>query len=234
MLSHTLLLAIADDERRAFLAAQLDADGHTVYEADDRAGAVAKLSTHPVTMTILGELEEARSATALLRDVREANAYPRVHPAQPIITLGASDELTALRAYDSGSDHHLASDVSYLLLRSVLGALARRSAGELTSRHLYVGELHIDTAARRADVDGTPVKLTRSGYVLLRTLAGDPQRLFSKDELTRVLWGDVGATRSRALDSHICHLRRHLADAGAELITNVWGQGYALARGDDR
>ena len=115
-----------------------------------------------------------------------------------------------------------------------MAALARRCAGELTSRHLYVGELHIDTAARRADVDGRAVKLTRSGYALLRTLAADPQRLCTKDELMRVLWGDAIATRSRALDSHICHLRRRLSDAGAQLITNVWGQGYALAPGEDR
>ena len=59
-------------------------------------------------------------------------------------------------------------------------------------------------------------------------MAADPQRLFTKDELTRVVWGDTMPTRSRALDSHISHLRHRLADAGADLISTIWGQGWRL------
>ena len=228
MQQHTLLIASADDTLRATLAQQLDADGHTVFDADSAPGAVAKLATRLIDVVILADLEHPPDAGALLREIRDGRAYPRIHPAQPIITLGATDELTTLLAYENGSDHHLATDTGYLILRAAIAALTRRARADRVSRHLHVGELHIDTAARTADIDGVAVKLTRTGYALLSTMAADPQRLFTKDELTRVVWGDAMHTRSRALDSHISHLRRRLADAGADLISNIWGQGWRL------
>ena len=103
---HTLLVAAGDPGLRAFLAGQLDADGHTVYEADQAAGVVAKLSCYAVDVLVLGELERPAEATRLVRSVR-AGRHERVHPGLAVITLGAGDELTALRAYESGSDHHL-------------------------------------------------------------------------------------------------------------------------------
>ena len=76
---HTVL-ALADTQRRTFLAAQLNADGHSVCEAAHRAAAVAKLSTHPIGLTILGELDEPGSAPVLLRELRSGHAHPRVPP----------------------------------------------------------------------------------------------------------------------------------------------------------
>jgi hypothetical protein len=49
---HTLLIAGADDGQRAFLAEQLDADGHSVYDADQAAAVIAKLSSHAVDVLI--------------------------------------------------------------------------------------------------------------------------------------------------------------------------------------
>src|SRR4051794_873367 len=53
---HTLLIATTDPDQRTFLAAQLDADGHTVYEADSRQAAIAKLSAHAIDLMVLGRL----------------------------------------------------------------------------------------------------------------------------------------------------------------------------------
>jgi len=106
MPQHTLLIASAHQGQRAFLTSQLDADGHTVYEADNTTAAIAKLSTHAIDVMILGGLERPADSPALLRAVR-AGEHPRIHPGQPVITLGADDELSILRAYECGTDHHL-------------------------------------------------------------------------------------------------------------------------------
>jgi DNA-binding response OmpR family regulator len=73
-----------------------------------------------------------------------------------VITLGDDDELAVLRAYESGSDHHLADSSGYLLLRAVLATLTRRTLQTITSRHLQIGQIHIDLAARTVDVNDTP------------------------------------------------------------------------------
>jgi len=117
MREHTLLVATTDQDQRAFLATQLDADGHTVYEADNTAATIAKLSAHAIDVMLLGCLQRPADGPALLRAIR-AGEHPRIHPAQPVITLGDDDELTVLRAYESGSDHHLPDTTGYVLLRA--------------------------------------------------------------------------------------------------------------------
>jgi DNA-binding response OmpR family regulator len=122
----TLLIATTGTGQRAFLAAQLDAEGHAVYEANHLAAVVAKLSAHAIDVLILGDLEHPAHGPALVRAVR-AGEHPRIHPGQPVITLGAGDELTALRAYESGSDHHLPNSTGYVLLRAVIATVMRRA-----------------------------------------------------------------------------------------------------------
>src|SRR4051812_26799844 len=67
---HTLLIASVDADRRSFLAAQLDADGHTVYEAHHTAAVIERLSACPVDVLLLGELQRRADAFGLLRAVR--------------------------------------------------------------------------------------------------------------------------------------------------------------------
>jgi DNA-binding response OmpR family regulator len=227
-MQHTLLIASADDTQRTFIAAQLDADGHTVYESDSVASTVAKLSTHAVDVVLLGDLARPADSPALLRAIR-ADAHSHIHPAQPVITLGDDDEISALRAYEAGSDHHLAATTGYVLLRAVLVSVARRVLDDVTSRYLQVGELHIDTGAQIVEINGQPIRLSRREFALLTTLAADPVKVFSRDELARAAWGSPAAPSSRTVESHICHLRRRLAEAGAtDTIHNCWGRGYSL------
>ena len=228
MPQHTILIAIADDHQRAHLATHLDADGHTVYAADAAASTTAKLTVHPIDVLVLGELERPAQSLALLRELRAGQLHLRVHPAQPVITLGADDHLSAVHAYEAGSDHHLTAGADYLVVRAVVAAITRRTVDSITSRHVHIGDLHIDTAARTVDVNERRVKLSKLEFDLLAKLASDPSRVFTKPELLRSIWG-AKTTVSRTLDSHACRLRRRLSDAGSpHTIQNLWGTGYRL------
>jgi len=223
----TLLIASVDEDRRGFLAGQLDADGHTVHEADHPAAAVAKLSALAIDVMVLGDLQQPADAPRLLRAVR-AGEHPRIHPGLPVITIGAEDELTALRAYESGSDHHLPDDTGYMLLRAVLATVARRTLDDATARHLHVGEIHVDLAALTVTVAGTAVRVSRLEFALLAKFAADPVRVFSKHELARCIWRQQ-QINGRTVDSHIARLRGRLTQAGAErVLINRWGQGWSL------
>jgi DNA-binding response OmpR family regulator len=226
---HTLLIAHPKPDKREFLASQLDADGHTVHEADSITATTAKLSAHAIDVLILADLARPADAPGLVRDLRAGRLHTRVHPGQPVITLGATDELSTLRAYQAGSDHHLPADSTYLIVRAVIDAIARRTSEQTTSRHVHVDALHIDTAARTVDVNDTPVDLKRKEFDILATLASDPAKVFSRDELTRRIWGhNPHQTTSRTVDSHVHRARRRLHDAGANLVFNRHGAGWSL------
>jgi DNA-binding response OmpR family regulator len=225
---HELLIATHDAGQRTFLAAQLDADGHTVYEADTTIGALTALCGQAIDVLVLGELQRPADAPGLLRALR-GGEHPRIHPGLPVITLGAGDELTTLRAYESGSDHHLPDDTGYVLLRAVLRSVVRRAFENLTARHVQAGDISIDLSARSATVAGTVVHLSRLEFELLVKFASDPHRVFSRDELARCFWR--GHISPRTVDSHVARLRTRLTAAGAdEVLVNTWGQGWSLTR----
>jgi DNA-binding response OmpR family regulator len=100
------------------------------------------------------------------------------------------------------------------------------SLGEEVRR---LGPLEIDPAARTASVLGNDVELAKKEFALLLILATAPDRVFSKSELLKAVWGLESTTKSRTLDSHASRLRNKLRSAGAEaLIVNCWGVGYRL------
>jgi DNA-binding response OmpR family regulator len=80
-------------------------------------------------------------------------------------------------------------------------------------------------------VRGEEVPLSNKEFGLLRALAGEPTRVFTREELLRSVWGfrSMGATRT--LDSHAFRLRRKLNRAGDKFVVNVWGVGYRLVDG---
>ena len=98
---------------------------------------------------------------------------------------------------------------------------------------IEVGELAIDRLARVVTVRREPVHLAGKEFELLVALAAEPNRVFTKDELLRDVWGDRSFTRTRTLDSHVSRLRQKLERApGDHFVVNVWGVGYKLVEPD--
>jgi DNA-binding response OmpR family regulator len=162
-----------------------------------------------------------------VRSVR-AGKHPRVHPGLVVITLGASDELATLRAYESGSDHHLPASTGYVLLRTVIASLIRRVLEDSSVRHLHAGAITVDLTSKTVTVAGTPVHVSRLEFELLVKFADEPTRVFSKQELARCIWRDRQISQ-RTVDSHIARLRTRLTQAGAgPILITRWGQGWAL------
>jgi DNA-binding response OmpR family regulator len=92
-----------------------------------------------------------------------------------------------------------------------------------------VGPLEVDARARAVRIDGRPVELTQRECQLLWQLVSDPERVFTKQELLKAVWGCHSRGASRTLDSDACRLRDKLRRRGDERwVVNVWGVGYAL------
>jgi len=104
---------------------------------------------------------------------------------------------------------------------------ADRAAGSET--RLEVGALVVDLCTRVAQLDGRAVVLRRMEFELLAHLAREPDRVFSREELLRAVWGYRGSCSSRTLDSHASRLRRKLTGLGSpSWVINLRGIGYRL------
>jgi DNA-binding response OmpR family regulator len=80
-------------------------------------------------------------------------------------------------------------------------------------------------------VKGESVSLSKKEFALLRALAAEPTKVFSREELLRGVWGFVAMGQTRTLDSHAFRLRQKLNRSGDRFVVNVWGVGYRLVDG---
>jgi DNA-binding response OmpR family regulator len=96
-----------------------------------------------------------------------------------------------------------------------------------------VGPLTVDPASRRVDVNGAEAALTAGEFDLVALLATEAERVFTKPELLRALWGGAGQSKVRALDSRASRVRCKLREAGADgFVVNCRERGYRLWEGD--
>jgi len=185
---------------------------------------------HPDLLLLDLTLPDA-SGLDVLREIRQADGVTsRFDPSLPVIVLtgrGADDD--RVRGIDSGADDYMVKPFSYQELRARIAAVLRRGrGGEGPCR---VGEIVIDPARRKVWVGEREVALSNKEFGLLRVLASDPSRVFTKRELLEAVWGYRTPARTRTLDSHASRLRRKLDPEGCRFVVNCWGYGYRLVDG---
>jgi DNA-binding response OmpR family regulator len=226
--TQTILVAEENPATRQFLLDNLTADGYEVLSAEDRAEAIALLDVNQPDLVLVDVNGET---LALLDAVRSADGLSsRLDPDTPVMVLtGDADTLQRVRVLERGGDDVVAKPFSYPELRARIAAVLRRVNGQATPRVIRVGSLAIDAPARTVTVGDERIELSAKEYELLLALAGEPTRVFTREELLRDVWGFRCPARTRTLDSHASRLRRKLTRSGSTpLVLNVWGVGYRL------
>jgi DNA-binding response OmpR family regulator len=224
----TILVADEHDATRAFLADNLTADGYRVLIAGDRPAALALLSTARPDLILV---DVNGQTLALLDAIRSGDGVAgRVDPDTPLIVLSRdADRLQRIRVLERGGDDVVRKPFAYPELRARIAALLRRSQIGRGARVLRAGPIVIDVRTRDVRVSGRPVVLSAKEYQLLVALAGEPTRVFTREELLRSIWGADTFGRTRTLDSHASRLRRKLCgEADDKLVVSVWAVGYRL------
>ena len=197
-----------------------------------------------VTTVLDGDtaLSEARSGSydVLICDVLMPGALGtdvcrivRAESDLPIILLTAKDaEVDRVVGLELGADDYVTKPFSVAELVSRVRSLLRRRELDraAASGVTTVGGLRLDVARHAATVDGAPVLLTRSEFRLVRLLASEPGRVFTREELIRHLWESDFVGDLRAIDVHVSNLRRKLErEPGTpRRLLTVRGVGYKL------
>ncbi len=143
----------------------------------------------------------------------------------PVLIVTARDAVAdRIAGLDAGADDYLVKPFDLDELSARVRAVIRRRAGRADSQ-LRVGDLELDTAARRVRVKGQDVALSAREYALLEALADRPGAFLSRAQLEERLYGWNEEIASNAVEVHIHALRRKL-DPG--VIRNVRGVGYFI------
>jgi DNA-binding response OmpR family regulator len=208
LLKHTL-------ERGGDIVVEIAASGDAALKAADEEPP-PELILLDLNLPVLSGLEVCR----LLR-ARQTTKHI------PIIMLTArTSESDRVAGLDLGADDYITKPFSTRELAARVRAALRRRRAESSAPAMYRGRhLSADFEAVNVAVDGTPIRLTRREFELLRHLVENRNRVLSRDRLLERVWGYDRVIETRSVDVHVGRLRTKLGAAGKQIETVV-GLGY--------
>ena len=217
-----VLVAEPEPSTREYLGRQLRDDGFDVLDASRRSEALDLAEQARPDLVLLAELD----LCLRLRRGEPGRTWDRNVPV--ILLAPSSDPVERVRALDRGADDVIARPFAYEELLARIRAVLRRSTAGL-GEVLVAGDLVVDRRTRRVSVRETQVTLSAKEFELIVRLAGEPNRVFTKEELLRDVWGFRALGRTRTLESHASRVRKKLRiSADDSFVVNVWGVGYRL------
>ena len=147
----------------------------------------------------------------------------------PVLVLTARDTLDdRVKGLDLGADDYLSKPFELAELEARVRALIRRGhsgGGSLLSH----GTLSVDTAGRRAMLNGEPLELSARELGVLEVLMLRTGRVVNKEQLAEQLYGWDEEVGANAIEVYVHRLRRKLEPAGVKIRT-IRGLGYLLEK----
>jgi DNA-binding response OmpR family regulator len=208
----TVVVCEDDEATLELLCDHLAADRYEALPAPGAADALRLCHYKQPDLMVLDLVLPDAAGLDVLREVRAA---------------GRGSEHDRVRGLREGADDYIVKPVHYPELAARIAAVLRRREGRREGPR-RVGDLVVDPATRSVRVGGRSVELANKEFALLRALAADPTRVFTKEELLRDVWDFRSLGKTRTLDSHASRLRRKLDPQHGRFVVNCWGIGYRL------
>jgi len=220
-------ILVVDDEKKIvdILKAYLERDGYQVITSYDGQSALDLARSNSPDLIILDLMLPEVSGWDVCRELRkEADV--------PIIMLTARDDTTdKIIGLELGADDYVTKPFDPKEIISRVRAVLRRSEGKAVSKAiLTVGDIIIDTEKRLVRRGDLNIELTPIEFDILRVMAENPGRVYSRMQLLDKVQGDAYEGYERTVDSHIKNLRKKLEldSEHPEYIITIYGVGYKL------
>lgn len=136
-----------------------------------------------------------------------------------------NEDYSQIAAFSAGADDYILKPAKANVLVTRARALLRRLGYRANGNNEAGTGLKIDRERYVVTIDGDDVTLPRKEFELLALLYSTPRKVFSRQEIARLIWGYEIQPRNRTIDVHIRKLRERLGD---RLIKTVKGIGYSL------
>jgi two-component system, OmpR family, alkaline phosphatase synthesis response regulator PhoP len=214
---------VVDDEESILelLKYNLEKQGYDVRVASDGfTGVEIAKKFHP-ELVLLDIMMPKMDGVETCRQIR---AIPEMTNSFIVFLTARSEEYSEVAAFDVGADDYITKPIKPRALMSRISALFRRdSKKKSTSAQLTLGNLVIDRTSYTIKVKGREISLPKKEFELLFFLAGNPNKVFSRDDLLQNIWGSDVYVLARTVDVHIRKVREKI---GEDYITTVKGVGY--------
>lgn len=217
-------ILIVDDEELLVkgIRFNLQNDGYEVVTGCDGTDAVRLAADPEIGLIVLDVMMPVMDGQEACRRIREFSDVP-------IIMLTAkTDDMDKLLGFEHGADDYLTKPFNILELKARIRALLRRSGRTQTDKRITCGSITVDSTGRNAYKNGILADLTAKEFNLVELLIRNPNRVYSREALLDLIWGDDYRSDIRTVDVHIRRIREKLEDDPAQPkhILTKWGVGY--------
>lgn len=222
---------VVDDEKLIVkgLKFSLEQDGYEVDCAYDGEEALEMARSSEYDIILLDIMLPKLTGFEVCQQLRETSDVP------VIMLTAKGDDMDKILGLDYGADDYITKPFNVLEVKARMKAILRRSKSDRTKKQpadegsvIVVGDLKLDTANRRAYIEGVEVNLTAKEFDVLELLAKNPRKVYGRTDLLDLVWGKDYPGDGRTVDVHVRRLREKIEKSPGDprYVRTKWGVGY--------
>jgi two-component system alkaline phosphatase synthesis response regulator PhoP len=220
---HTLLLVDDEQDILDFLSYNLKKEGFKVFTAtngEEAVKMVQQVNPSLIVMDIMMPKMDGIEACQIIR--KDLNIT------QPIIAFLTSraEDYSQIAGFEAGADDYINKPIRPRLLISKVESLLRRLDRPVNVGNSLSNSLKIDRDKFMIELNNEKIILPKKEFELLELLASRPGKVYNREQILSIVWGNETIVGERTIDVHIRKLREKLGD---EYIRTIKGVGYTFS-----
>ncbi len=217
---------VVDDEKLIVkgIRFSLEQDGMEVDCAYDGEEALSYARENTYDIVLLDIMLPKLTGFEVCQQIREFSNVP-------IIMLTAKgDDMDKILGLEYGADDYITKPFNILEVKARIKAIMRRTEPKTAKAEsvLEIGAVQLDCDGRRVYINGKEIGLTAKEFEVLELLMRNPNKVYSRENLLKLVWGSDYPGDVRTVDVHIRRLREKIEDNPSEpkFVHTKWGVGY--------
>jgi two-component system alkaline phosphatase synthesis response regulator PhoP len=201
-------------------------EGYQVYTAENGEEALRKAKKKKPDLIILDVMMPVMDGIEACEKMRK---LPELDGTVITFLTARGEDYSMIAGFDAGADDYITKPVKPRVLVSKVKSLLRRreSAAAATSNIVKLGDLIIDRDQYKIVFKKEEMILPRKEFELLSLLTTKPGKVFKREEILDIVWGNEVIVGGRTIDVHIRKLREKLGD---DSFKTVKGVGYKYVK----
>ena len=221
-------ILVVDDEKSIVkgIKFSLEQDDMKVEVAYDGETALELAKANHYDMILLDIMLPGFSGLEVCQMIREFSDVP-------IIMLTAKgDDMDKILGLEYGADDYITKPFNILEVKARIKSIFRRNNRNVPEQEnqkvIETKGLKIDVDSRRVYIDDKEVNLTAKEFELVYLLVSNPNKVYSREQLLKTIWGPSYPGDARTVDVHVRRLREKIeaTPADPKYIHTKWGVGY--------
>ncbi len=219
---------VVDDEKLIVkgIRFSLEQDGMEVDCAYDGEEALEFARNNHYDIMLLDIMLPKITGLELCQQIRDFSTVP-------IIMLTAKgDDMDKILGLEYGADDYITKPFNILEVKARIKAIMRRTEPKKTDKEestvIECGSMKLDCDGRRAYINGNEIGLTAKEFEVLELLMQNANKVYSRENLLKLVWGSDYPGDVRTVDVHIRRLREKIEVNPSEpkFVHTKWGVGY--------